>query len=303
MKKILWQFIMIYLFIWFIPSIVLAANLYFDSSKDTFSVGDSFVVNVKIDSPEISINSAEAEIRLENNDGILEIKDLNVAKSIFSLWPKAPIVSNDNKIISFVGGVPGGVKPNKADLFNIVFEAKKAGEIKINPNNLSIYANDGKGTVISVSSQILTLKVLPKNNSNPTSNEWSTIISSDKTNPETFSIEIGKDSSLYDGKKFAFFTAVDNQSGISHYDISEDGYITTQNENIYILKNQNDNQKPNLKVTAYDKAGNKTTSIYNKYRNYAFGFSISCIIILIIIIVFLIIYKRIKSKKNYVSKK
>lgn len=301
MKKYILKYIVLFLFISFIPSIASAANIYLETTKNTVSVGDIFIVSAKIDSNKTSINSVEGDFVLELNNENLVVNDFSLAKSILSLWPRTPSLSNDGKTISFVGGVPGGFDLDKAILFNIILEANKEGDIKISPKNIAVFANDGKGTRVQVEINDLEIKVLPKNEALAPNNEWSALVSSDKTNPENFDIVIGKDKTLFEGKRFAFFTAVDNQSGISYYEVSENDKPAIRSGSMYVLENQGEGDI-NLKVTAYDKAGNKTISVYKNPGFMIFGFSLNFILILLAIIIIWFIFKTIKRNKKNVQK-
>ncbi len=302
MKKYILRYIVLFLVIGFVPSITSAANIYFETTKNTVSSGDIFIVSAKIDSDGTNINSVEGDFVLDFNDNNVVVNDFSLAKSIFSLWPRTPSLSKDGNTISFVGGIPGGFELDKAILFNIILEANKDGDIKISPKNIAIFANDGKGTRVPVEVSSLDISILPKNDAIASNNEWATLVASDKTNPEDFDIVVGKDSSLFEGKRFAFFTAVDNQSGISYYEVSENDKPAIRSGSMYVLENQNADNV-NLKVTAYDKAGNKTDSIYKNPGFRIFGFSLSFFIIVIFIIIVWFLFMKIKRNKKNAEQK
>ena len=302
MKKYLILSLVLFSVIGFVPKMASAANIYFEATKSEVSVGDTFIISAKIDAQKTKINSVEGDVVLENNNGNVVVNDFSLAKSIFSLWPRTPSLSKDGNTISFVGGVPGGFDLDKVILFNIVVEADKEGTIKISPKNMAVFANDGKGTRLPVNFNSLEIKVLPKNSVNAPINEWTSLVATDKIPPEKFDIVVGKDSSLFDGKRFAFFTAVDNQSGISYYEVKEDGKAPIRSGSMYVLGNQDENVTPDLVVTAYDKAGNKTVAKYSKPGFTIFGFSLGFIITLIIFVVVVLVFKKIRkikiNKKN-----
>jgi len=300
MKKYLISSLVLFSVMGFIPKMVFAANIYFETTKNEVSVGDTFIVSAKIDAQKTSINSVEGNVVFENNKDNLVVNDFSLAKSIFSLWPQTPSLSKDGNTISFVAGVPGGFDLDKAILFNIAVEANKEGTIKISPKNMAVFANDGNGTRLPVDFSSLEIKVLPKSSVNLPINEWLNLVATDKTNPEKFDIVIGRDPSVADGKRFAFFTAVDNQSGISYYEVSEDGKPAIRSGSMYILGNQDEKVTPNLSVTAYDKAGNKTISRYSKPGTTIFGFSLNFIVIVIIILIVWFALK--KRRKNKIKK-
>ncbi len=295
MKNQIIKYIFIITIFVFSPYFAQAASIYFETTQKDIRVGDTFIINVKIDSDKVNINSVDGNIYLETDNNIV-VKDFNLANSVFKMWLQKPVLSGDKKSISFVGGIPGGFNDDKVTLFNIIVEAKKEGEINLTTNNVAVYANDGKGTTVPINQQSLNIKISPKDESKSMINEWDNILISDKINPEDFIIEIGSDPSLFDGKRFATFNAIDNQSGISYYEVSENGGESIKSENIYVLQNQEDNSHVNLIVIAYDKAGNKTVSVYKNVTNQNIK-NISLIIIVILVIIIIMFFSK-KIKKN-----
>jgi hypothetical protein len=125
-------------------------------------------------------------------------------------------------------------------------------------------------------------------------NDWVDKVSNDKIPPEKFIIILGQDKKVYDGKIFAFFSAVDNQSGIDHYEVMENGSKPIRTGSVYVLSDQSDRVK--LKVLAFDKAGNSTASYYPNYtKPVAWGW-----VIVIVLGVYIIVkvYKNRKNKRN-----
>ncbi|MDQ5893097.1 MAG: hypothetical protein QG640_108 [Patescibacteria group bacterium] len=290
-KKNNFKYIVLAALIAFIPSTASAATVYLEASRNSVSVGDTFIISAKINSENTVINTVEGDIGFKSAAGVSVVKEFSLAGSAFGLWPRTPSLSQDEQTISFVGGVPGGFNIEGATLFRIIVEAKKEGSITINPQNIVAYANDGSGTKLPVTLKNLVVNVGPKAAS--VQDEWSTIIASDTTPPEDFVIVLGQDNSLFDGKKFAFFSAVDNQSGISHYDVSESGMPAVRSGSTYVLKDQGDEAK--LAVTAYDKAGNKKSA---EYTGVASGISWPIIIIIVLVVVIAwFIYKKWKRSK------
>lgn len=272
-----------------------AASLYIDSAKSFVSAGDTFVVNVKVNSESKPINSIEGDITVQSTDAEFEIKEFSLAGSIFGLWPRTPSLSKDGRVISFVGGVPGGFDVNGATLFNIILEAKKEGSIRISPKNIVALANDGKGTKVPVTLEAKTIKVNPSNGKEIPNDEWSEIVAKDITPPEEFVVVLGKDDSLFDGKKFAFFSALDEVSGVSYYEVSENGGATVRSGSTYVLQNQ-DSSRVKLDVTAYDKAGNKRKVSYTSPTYGLFG--LSWMFYLIIVAMIIVWYFLKKKKRN-----
>lgn len=300
-KYILEKYLFLFLTLFFVPSFASAANVYFETTKSSIFAGDTFIVSVKVDSEKEEINSIDGNIVLESKNNNFVVNDFSLAQSIFTLWPRTPSLSEKDNTISFAGGVPGGFNDEKATLFNIVIETSKEGVINISPKDIAVYANDGKGTRVQTTVQDLTIEVFPKNEGIAPINEWNDVVIGDKTNPEKFTIEIGRESSLFDGKRFAFFTAIDEQSGISYYEVSENGNPPIRSGSMYVLQNQDEKITPQLSVTAYDKAGNKTVVNYEKSGFKVLGFSLNFLILLALIIVVSLFFKRIRRNRKNVQ--
>jgi hypothetical protein len=283
-----------------IPASVSAATVYLQSSRDSISVGDTAIVTVKIDADTDTINSVEGDIVFSTSTkGDLTIQQSDVAGSVFSLWPETPSVSQNGSDIFFVGGIPGGFSSNDATVFKIIVQAKTAGSVMITPQNISAYANDGKGTQVPIETKDLVINISPHKAGTSTTNDWNTIIATDTTPPTPFTITIVQNPSIFSGKKFALFNAVDNQSGIDYYDVFENGAPAVRSGTMYELQNQSGNVT--LKVVAYDKAGNERVATYTSQSTGAGGTGINWTLIIIIIIVLVILfflYKKIRQRSK-----
>lgn len=281
----------------FFPASASAATVYMESSRASLPVGDTAVIAVKINADGGVLNTVDGEIAIKSLATSLAVQEFSLANSSFGLWPRTPSLSTDGKVISFVGGVPGGFSIEGATLFNIVVEAKKEGTITISPQNMSVYANDGAGTKLPVQMKNLVIQVTPKSNTAPARNDWAGIVAQDMEAPEPFIIVLGQDNSLFEGKKFAYFSSVDNQSGIDYYEVSENGGPAVRSGSTYVLQDQSD--KVTLDVTAFDKAGNKTTATLTPESR---PISWSSIIIIVLLgIIARMMYKKWKHKRNIVD--
>lgn len=277
------------------PSGAFAASVFLESSKNTLSVGDTAIISVKINSDGAVLNTVEGDIKLlSTKGGNLAVQEFSLANSSFGLWPRTPSLSSDGSTITFVGGVPGGFSIEGATLFKIIVEAKKEGTIEVSPKDMSVYVNDGKGTKIPVQVQGLTINVTSRKTGVPVNNEWQNLVSQDTIPPEDFLIILGQDNSIFSGKKFAFFSAVDNQSGIDHYDVSENGAPAVRSGSTYVMQDQDG--EVSLNVVAYDKAGNKKSSVYRPTQEKEGINWIFVIAVILVIVVIRMIYK--KSKRN-----
>ncbi len=254
-----------------------AATVFVESSRDQISVGDSVIISVKINAEGEVINTIDGNIAIEDGVGKSSVKEFSLANSVFGMWPRTPSLDSKGKLISFVGGVPGGMSIENATVFKFVLNADKEGTIRIIPKNTLVFLNDNKGTQTKTVLKDLSIKIVPKTGATNT-NDWQNTLSSDKVSPEKFIIVLGQDQKVYDGKIFAYFSAVDNQSGIDHYEVIENDSKAVRSGSVYIPNDQSN--KLRLKVTAFDKAGNSTISYYpNSSKPIAWGWIIVVIIL------------------------
>jgi len=134
---------------------------------------------------------------------------------------------------------------------------QETGQIALSPDTIEVYLNDGKGTRDEVSVKDLIINVLPKISDARSTDDWSTIISNDKTPPESFEITPGKDPSIFDNQYFISFFTTDAGSGVAYYEVQEGDRNFIRAESPYVLKDQT--LKSLIKVKAIDKAGNERT--------------------------------------------
>jgi hypothetical protein len=299
MKKIYTLLIALVASLTFVPSIVSAAVVYVEPSRADISVGDTVILNVKINAEGTTINTVDGDIATVSGGDGVEVKEFSLANSAFGLWPRTPSLSADGKIVTFVGGVPGGFNIEGATMFKIIYEAKAAGEVTISPVNISVYANDGSGTKLPVQLRNTVINVKDKNPSEPVVDEWKSLIAQDVIPPQDFIIVPGQDASLFEGKTFVFFSAVDNETGVSYYEVSENGAPAVRSGSTYVLQNQTGPVV--LTVTAYDKAGNKKQATYNS-EDVKTGISwdiVGLVAALVILLVLVLVYR--KMRRNNVN--
>ncbi|MDQ5954338.1 MAG: hypothetical protein QG583_266 [Patescibacteria group bacterium] len=273
-----------------IPSIIFAAFIKVNT-EDSISAGDTSIINIYLDTEGKNINSVDGVISLnDKSSSKFEIKDISLANSVFSMWPRKPILENNR--ISFIGGVPGGVSGENLLLFKIILKVNEPGEFIISPNNVVAYLNDGLGTSLNITPKDSVVSILSP--TEDSQDKWQEIVSNDHTPPMSFEIILIQDENLYDGKKFISFEAIDNESGISHYEVKEGIYPIVRAEMNYVLIDQK--RKPDITVIAYDKAGNIQVSILkHKVNNYF-------IVFIVIIILFMHqLIKRFRKSKNKIN--
>jgi len=291
------------------PTFASAATIYVQASRTTLSVGDTAIVSIKIDANGGVLNAVSGTIGLKSSSATnpaLSVQQFSLGGSAFGLWPRTPSLSADGNSITFVGGVPGGFSIEGATMFNIVVTATSTGTVTITPQNISVYANDGKGTLVPSQVKGLTITVVPAKAAVAPVNDWTNLLSSDKTAPQPFIIVLGQDPSIFNGAKFAYFSAVDNVSGIDHYEVSENGGAYVRSGSTYVLQNQT--SPVTLSVVAYNKAGLATLATYgissstSQFASASITVKLLAIVIALVLIaiVFAIlwfIYRKISKKK------
>lgn len=221
--------------------------------SNSLSIGDTFLVEITASSETQNVNVFEGDIIFDSEK--LEAKNISTGGSACSLWTRYPIISNESGRISFTGGTQNQISGKNIKLFTIAFLAKKAGEthIRIGDNSF-IYAADGLGTIMTPERGELTFSISKevKTNSN---DEWEKLIQQDSISPTNVQVELGKEESILNKKFFLSFSGEDRETGISRYEISEDGGKTfISSESPYVLKNQYGEQY--IKIRAIDKAEN-----------------------------------------------
>jgi len=274
-----------------VPYSASAANIYLSTDYPSISVGDTIIVNVMMDPQGKSPNVIDGNILIKNGVGNIKILELNTAGSVLTHWLQTPSLDSSSSI-SFVGGAPGGF--NKTGiLFKIVFLAEKEGKIVFLPSNIKAYNNDGKATPIEVSANSISLDVGPKKEISK--NQWLDTISKDNQPPKQLSAVVGQDSSIFNGKKFITISAVDDQSGISYYEVKEGDWSIVRSGKNYVLLDQN--EKSNIIVTAYDKAGNYSRIILKPIQS-KINYWVWIIILVITLVIIYIIVKILKKRKR-----
>lgn len=244
-----------------------AARIYFEPAINTHEVGDSFTVNVRLDTQGENINAVDLNILYPP---LLEIKSISKTGSSFQLWVQEPNYTSTG--IFFSGGSPGGIKSSNALVGKISMRAKTIGEgnFQMAPAS-SVLLNDGQGTKASLTTGQASFNIIaqPKKDSIPTPKPGESVKPSptpkeegikDNSKPKKFEILIGQDPRVFGGKYFVSFFTTDSKSGIDHYEVKENKGDYKVAQAPYLLSNQDG--KTVLRVRAYDSAGNYRETIY-----------------------------------------
>ncbi|KPJ56323.1 hypothetical protein AMJ49_05160 [Parcubacteria bacterium DG_74_2] len=127
------------------------ASLYFSPSSGSYSVGQNFSINIKVNTDGAAINAAQSTVYFPSDK--LKVVKVSKSNSIFSMWVKEPVYSNRNGTVVFGGGLPSpGYTGTNGRLLNITFQGKSPGQAKVYFEGEAILADDGRGTNIFSSS-------------------------------------------------------------------------------------------------------------------------------------------------------
>ena len=278
-----------------------ATTVYLDMGemeKKEIYGGDIFMVDMKISSPDKSINVIDGTLIYDS--GKLEIKEVSTGGSLFVLWPKPPVFSDDKGNLSFVGGTPDGFQGEEGKVLKIAFFAKSEGEAKIDfLDGFLVFLHDGKGTQINPWLRPLSLNILTRSPEIPVKDEWQDLLEKDKTPPEFIEAIISSDPHIFDNQYFVSFFAIDKESGVSYFEIKEGERDFIRAESPYLLQDQS--LKSVIQIKAIDKAGNEriteaeiavpTAPFYKNVLFWIAGF-----LIIILLVMFYIFWRNFRRK-------
>ncbi len=244
-KKII--FIATFVWVCAVPQ-VFAAVIVFEAEPRSLEADGNFIVSAYLDTEGESVNAIEGSVLF--SEGIVQAEDVRAGNSSVSVWIEAPRAEAGTG--PFAGIIPGGLTGSKHFLFSIVFRGQSAGLALVEGNLKRVLKNDGAGTEVPVRQSYFSFAVVP-------SSSAPSAYGDDVSPPNLFTVAFGRDEALFDGKYFAAFLAQDKESGISYYEVREDGYAPVLGISPYLLQNQNADKK--MSVTAFDRAGNARTVI------------------------------------------
>src|SRR3989344_806077 len=129
------------------PFSVHAATLNFSPLSGSYGVGNTFPVNITVESTDQAMNAASGVVSFPWDK--LEVISISKQGSIFSLWPAEPSFSNSAGTVSFEGIVLNpGYTGASGKILTITFRARSAGQANLNFSSGSVLANDGTGANI-----------------------------------------------------------------------------------------------------------------------------------------------------------
>ena len=249
-------------------------------------LGDTAIFDVYLNTEGETINTIDGSLRLVDQNRLF-FRNYFMAGSVFSLWPSPPNFKLQDRSVSFVGGVPGGLKTNHGLLFSLVFSAEKVGDINFRFSSTTVYLNDGKAAAVIARTQDLGLSIAQNNSG--AKNNWQELIKNDRIPPKPFSLSLYQDPNLFNGQKFISFMTSDDETGVAYYEVKEGEFLPERAETNYVLQNQ-EVVEP-IEVRAYDQAGNLRVEKLGTVWNQKFLLLIFGLILLVLVVFGFIINK------------
>lgn len=281
-------FILVLFLLFFTPSVSSAADIFFTANKNSFAPNEDFLVQVFLDTKDISVNALEGAVAFSPE--FLELREIRDGNSSINFWIERPQSIEGGKVV-FSGITAGGFSGARMSLFGLVFRSKGAGNSVILFDNMQVLQNDGLGTKVSTKEVPFSFSISGESSGSPPED----IKVVDAVPPEDFIPFIGQDSTVFDGKYFLVFSAADKGIGIDHYEVREGiwgRYVTADSP--YLLKDQS--LRKNVYIKSIDKSGNERLVEINA-RNPGLRLEPGLIIgILILIIISIFLFKEIWLK-------
>jgi hypothetical protein len=240
----------LFIFVFFFSRNVLAASLELNVEKNTIQAGEIFTATILLNTEGQSINTLEGDLKYD--DKLIKAESVNIGNSFISFWVEKPDIKISGTI-HFSGITPGGISASNSEVFKVMFRTLKTGNTSLLLNNVNLFLNDGKGSLVSTKITNANIKIVQGNGVMETSD----VIRGDKIPPEKFNIIRTKDPSIFDNKYFIAFSTVDKGSGIDYYQVCE-FFSCMTTESPFLLKNQTPFYR--IAVKAYDMNGNFTFS-------------------------------------------
>lgn len=272
MDRIKIIFLASFVFVVFYSSQVNAARIYFEPANNTREVGETFTVNVRLDTQGDNINAVDFGILYPP---LLEIKSISKSGSAIQLWVQEPSFSSTGIFLS--GGSPGGIKSSSALIAKITMKGKAIGDgnLQLTPAS-SALLNDGQGTnaVLNMGPASFEITAQPKKEPTATpeakespkptpkqeEDDESKKDSDDDDKPKKFKAFVGQDPRVFGGKHFVSFFTTDSESGVQRYEIKEGKGNFKTAQSPYLLADQDLNTV--IRIRAYDTSGNYRETVY-----------------------------------------
>lgn len=156
-----------------------AAVLTATPDKAQVNVGDTFTVQISLDTEGASVNTID--VRLQYPPDKLQVTSPSSGNSIIEIYTTPPKFNNQVGTIQFAGGIPGGISAKNGLIATITFRAKSPGSAVIRFGDASkALLNDGQGTDVLSKTQsgVVSLGLPPpggpnvQSDTHPNSDSW-----------------------------------------------------------------------------------------------------------------------------------
>lgn len=131
-----------------LPAYAEAASYNLTADKETFVIGDTFTVDVKIESTDVGVNAAQAVITYPKD--IVQVTNIDKSSSALDFWLQGPSYSNETGQINFIGGSQSGISGKALEVLRVTFKVKGAGEAGLIFSDGAVTASDGSGTNVLI---------------------------------------------------------------------------------------------------------------------------------------------------------
>ncbi|MFA6552953.1 MAG: cohesin domain-containing protein [Patescibacteria group bacterium] len=123
-----------------------AATLSAYPDHRTVSLGETFTVDIRLNSEQQVVNAVTATIIYPKD--LLEVVDVSRGGSFLTLWPVEPTIDTNTGTITLTGGIPNGSFVVDGKILTITFSTKDTGgvEVKFDTETSQVLLNDGAGT-------------------------------------------------------------------------------------------------------------------------------------------------------------
>ncbi len=121
-----------------------AATLQLAPATGVFRTGETFAVDLKIDTLSQTINAAQATILFPKDK--IEVVETKKDGSVFNFWLEEPTVLAAEGKVRFVAGALAGVSGGALQVLKIVFKTKTDGSAIVSFEDAAITSSDGTGT-------------------------------------------------------------------------------------------------------------------------------------------------------------
>jgi len=197
------------------PATSFAAELRLEQMPTSVGTGDTFVINLVLQTDSETINAIEGSLHVSS---AISLVDTRLQGSLVPLWISPP-TEKEKGIVSFAGVLPGGYR-GEGNVLTLVFSANQKGVARISFGSDTVaYRNDGQGTATKLSLPVLSF---PIDASDGTPNIVS--LEKDVFPPEPFTPIVSSGEPFGLKGPVLVFTTQDKNSGILRYDISRSFY-------------------------------------------------------------------------------